>query len=64
VKHIKHTIEFDKWLNSLKDFKTIKVIEREIDKLTIGITSHIKSLRSGLFELKIHISKGIRIYFI
>lgn len=63
MKEIKQHSVFEKWFNSLKDFKTVKVISREIDKLALGITSHIKSLGGGLFELKIHIGKGIRIYF-
>jgi putative addiction module killer protein/probable addiction module antidote protein len=41
-----------------------KVVKREIDKLALGITSHIKPLEAGLYELKIHIAKGIRIYFV
>ena len=64
MKEIKQTETFEKWFSGLKDFKTVKVISREIDKLALGITSHIKSLGGGLFELKIHLGKGIRIYFV
>ena len=61
---IKQTAVFEKWFNSLKDFQTVKIISREIDKLALGITAHIKSLGQGLFELKIHTGRGIRIYFV
>lgn len=64
MKEIRQTAMFERWLNSLKDFKTVKVIKREIDKLALGITSHIKSIGKGLFELKVSLGKGIRIYFI
>jgi putative addiction module killer protein len=64
MKEIRQTDMFEKWLNSLKDFKTVKVIKREIDKLALGITSHTKPIGKGLFELKVHLGKGIRIYFI
>ena len=42
----------------------MKVIVREIDKLALGIKSHLKSLAGGLFELKIDFGQGYRIYFI
>ena len=64
MKEIKQTKVFESWFNSLTDFRTVKVVSREIDKLALGIMYHTKSVGQGLFELKIHIGKGIRIYFI
>ncbi|MDR1941164.1 MAG: hypothetical protein LBQ47_02450 [Endomicrobium sp.] len=58
MKEIKQTTWFEEWFSSIRDFKTVKIVSREIDKLALGITSHIKSLGEGLFELKIHTAKG------
>lgn len=64
MKFVIQTKQFEQWLIAVKDFKIAKIIKREIDKLKLGIMSHTKSLGEGLFELKIHTSKGIRVYFI
>jgi len=51
-----------KWLNSFKDIKTKARIKNDISKLRIGL-GDTKSLKDGLFELRIFYGKGYRVYF-
>lgn len=54
---------FTKWLNDLSDLRARVAIELRIDRLLEGNWGHIKSLRGGLYELKIDVGPGYRIYF-
>lgn len=54
---------FQQWLNNITDIKTRVAIELRIDRLTIGNFGQNKSLGGGLYELKIDIGPGYRIYF-
>ncbi|AOW16457.1 hypothetical protein LPB03_02785 [Polaribacter vadi] len=61
---IEKTIEFDKWLRKLKDFKAKAKIIFRIQKLEID--EHFgdsKSVGDGIRELRINYAKGYRIYF-
>jgi putative addiction module killer protein len=61
---IEKTIEFDKWLKKLKDFKAKAKIIFRIQKLEVD--EHFgdsKSVGSGIRELRINYAKGYRIYF-
>lgn len=54
---------FKKWINSLSDLEARVSIELRIDRLRVGNFGKNKSLRSGLYELKIGVGPGYRIYF-
>ena len=61
---IEKTIEFDKWLRKLRDFKAKAKIIFRIQKLEID--EHFgdsKSVGDGIRELRINYAKGYRIYF-
>ncbi|MCL4126368.1 UNVERIFIED_CONTAM: hypothetical protein GTU68_024642 [Idotea baltica] len=61
---IEKTIEFDKWLKKLKDFKAKAKIIFRIQKLEVD--EHFgdsKSVGNGIRELRINYAKGYRIYF-
>jgi putative addiction module killer protein len=51
------------WLEELKDLRTRAKIVARIDRLTGGNFGDCKSLRGGLFELRIDSGPGYRIYY-
>src|SRR5680860_193011 len=61
---IKKTIEFDKWLRKLKDFKARAKILFRIQK--IENDEHFgdcKPVGDGIRELRVNFAKGYRVYF-
>lgn len=51
-----------KWLQGLS-ITTRNIVDRALDRLALGNLGKVKNLKGGLFELKIQIHSGIRIYF-
>ncbi|MGQ1890138.1 type II toxin-antitoxin system RelE/ParE family toxin [Thermophagus sp. OGC60D27] len=61
---IEKTVEFDKWLRKLKDFRAKAKILFRIQK--IENDEHFgdcEPVGDGIFELKINYAKGYRVYF-
>ncbi len=54
---------FDIWLNKIKDEQTIGKILARLDRLEFGNIGDCKSLKDGIYELRIHYGAGIRIYY-
>ena len=52
------------WLAGLKDVRTRAKIVTRIDRLAAGNFGDCKSLRGGLFELRIDWGPGYRVYFV
>ncbi|MBC6415623.1 MAG: type II toxin-antitoxin system RelE/ParE family toxin [Bdellovibrionales bacterium] len=51
------------WISSL-DIKKQVVVDRYIQRVAKGhFNNSVKSLRDGVFEVKIHYSSGLRVYF-
>lgn len=53
---------YKSWYEKLGD-KEQAVVENAIDSLSSGHTGKAKSLKGGLWELRLHISSGLRVYF-
>jgi putative addiction module killer protein len=51
------------WLSTLRDARTRAKIAVRIDRLSAGNFGDCKSLRGGLFELRIHWGPGYRVYY-
>ena len=54
---------FGEWLSGLKDNRTRAKIVARIDRLSTGNFGDCKSLRGGLFELRIDWGPGYRVYY-
>jgi len=54
---------FSEWLGLLKDLKARSIIRTRLDRLFLGNLGDAKSLKGGLFELRIHYGPGYRVYF-
>jgi putative addiction module killer protein len=60
---VKTTTYFSKWLKSLKDLKGKIAIARRIERAQAGNLGDYKSLGNSLFELRITVGPGYRVYF-
>lgn len=61
---IEKTVEFDKWLRKLKDFKGKAKILFRIQKIeNDGHFGDCELVGNGIRELKIDYAKGYRVYF-
>ncbi|MGI5077454.1 type II toxin-antitoxin system RelE/ParE family toxin [Treponema maltophilum] len=60
---VRQTKEFSKWLKKLKDALAKVAIVRRLDRMKEGNFGDSKSVGSGVFELRIDVGKGYRVYF-
>lgn len=60
---VRQTVDFSKWLKKLKDNIAKVAIARRIARIQDGNFGDSKSVGDGVFELRIAVSKGYRIYF-
>ncbi len=60
---IERTVEFAKWLDSLKDLQARARIQARIARLADGNPGHSRNLTGGVSELKIDVGIGYRVYF-
>ena len=54
---------FKEWMRSLRDKPTKARIQSRIDRLRLGNFGDYQSVGDGVFELRIHVGPGYRIYF-
>jgi putative addiction module killer protein len=54
---------FDHWLTQLADARAQAKIAARINRLAVGNFGDCKSLRQGLFELRIDWGPGYRVYY-
>ncbi|MCP3429571.1 type II toxin-antitoxin system RelE/ParE family toxin [Opacimonas viscosa] len=57
------TEHFDKWLSKLKDKKAFNAIAVRLLRAESGNLGDVKSVGSGISEMRIFVGKGYRIYF-
>jgi len=61
--HITSTETFDKWLRKLRDRQAVLAIANRITRVSAGNFGDVKSVGDGVFEMRIFIGKGYRIYY-
>jgi putative addiction module killer protein len=54
---------FDDWLSELADIRTQAKIAARINRLAAGNFGDCKSLARGLYELRIDLGPGFRVYY-
>ena len=59
---VRQTKEFSKWLKKLKDAVAKISIARRLDRMKEGNFGDSKSVGSGVFELRVDVGKGYRVY--
>lgn len=60
---VRQTEVFSKWLSKLKDTIAKIAIARRITRLESGNVGDSKPVGDGVFELRIDVGKGYRVYF-
>lgn len=60
---ILETIEFVKWLGSLRDIRAVTKIADRLKRVANGNFGDVKSAGSGISELRIDYGPGYRVYF-
>ncbi|WP_066802264.1 type II toxin-antitoxin system RelE/ParE family toxin [Moraxella oblonga] len=61
---LEKTDEFDTWLKNLKNPIAKKAVIKRLARLEVGHFGDVKNIGDGIFELRIHVNVGIRIYCI
>ncbi len=60
---VKALPEFTDWLDSVKDKVVRSVVVARIKRLERGLMGDVVSVGEGVFELRIHVGGGWRVYF-
>lgn len=60
---LNQTLAFKKWLKKLKDIQAKLRIIKRIEQAKDGNFGDCKPLDGGLYEMRIHISAGYRVYY-
>ncbi len=63
MKSIFKTEDFDDWLRHLKDRQARARILARLDRVAVGNVGDVKSVGSGVSEMRIDCGPGYRIYF-
>ncbi|ETD67735.1 addiction module protein [Pelistega indica] len=60
---INQTEEFSKWVASIKDNKAKAAISLRLRRAMLGNLGNVKSLNGGVFEMKVDVGAGYRMYY-
>jgi putative addiction module killer protein len=61
---IKQTSRFKKWISALKDKQAKARILIRLKRMIEGNPGDVKPVDAGVYEMRIHVGKGYRIYYI
>ena len=61
---IQKTDIFDRWLEELRDLKGRDAILARIRRVSLGNMGDFKAVGEGVYELRIFVGPGYRIYFV
>lgn len=56
-------IPFDRWITKLRDERAKARILIQLDRLRLGLEGDWKPVGEGVFEMRIFVGKGYRVYF-
>jgi putative addiction module killer protein len=60
---VRTTKVFDDWYDNLRDVRVAARIDARVERLALGCLGDARPLGRGLFEMRVHIGPGYRIYF-
>jgi putative addiction module killer protein len=56
-------IPFDRWIEKLRDERAKARVLIQLDRLRLGLEGDWKSVGDGVFEMRIFVGRGYRVYF-
>lgn len=60
---VETTLEFEKWIRTLKDTSAKTRIVRRLERIEAGNFGDCKTVGDGVSELRIHVGAGYRVYY-
>ena len=54
---------FDTWLSTLRDRSAVAMVITRIERIRMGLLGDVRSVGSGVSELRIDYGPGYRVYF-
>jgi putative addiction module killer protein len=60
---IEKTETFDKWLKNLRDRKAVLAITQRLNRAALGSFGDIKALGDGVYEMRLFLGPGYRLYY-
>ncbi len=60
---IRQTEHFKHWLKTLKDIQAKAAILKRLKRMESGLFGDCKSIGGGLFEMRVDVGKGWRVYY-
>lgn len=58
------TQTFKAWLDGLRDLRARVSVARRIERIAAGNLGDVKSVGDGVFELRVDVGPGYRVYFV
>lgn len=56
-------VPFDDWFESLRDSKMRAAVDARLARVRAGNPGDCKAVGAGVFELRIHLGPGLRVYY-
>lgn len=60
---IEQTVHFAAWLKGLRDVQAKAAVLKRIKRMERGLFGDCKSVGGGLFEMRVDVGKGWRVYY-
>jgi len=60
---IEQSKRYDTWISGLRDRKAAAIVTTRIERIRMGLLGDVRSVGSGVNELRINYGPGYRVYF-
>jgi putative addiction module killer protein len=64
VLEVRQTAIFERWLGELRDIQAKARINARLRRISLGVVGDVKSVGSGVSEIRIDYGPGYRLYFV
>jgi putative addiction module killer protein len=64
VLEVRQTAIFERWLRELRDIQAKARINARLRRISLGVVGDVKSVGSGVSEIRIDYGPGYRLYFV
>lgn len=60
---VEHSERYDTWLSTLRDRNAAAIVTARVERIRRGLLGDVRSVGSGVSELRIAYGPGYRVYF-